>query len=112
MVHVVQHMDIRQMSLWQRCIAWFRPGYFVREVDAVVRVTAVAAPLANLPQIVRIYTTQQAGSLSLVSWMLFLLCNIPMLAYGMLHRERIIVTYTSIALCMEVIVIAGILLFA
>lgn len=108
--HLHYPVHIRQ-RLQERILPFFRDREWIRRLDSLVIVTSTIAPFANLPQIVRIYTTQQAGQLALSTWITFAVLNIPMFAYGMVHRERTIIGYTSGALCMEAFIIAGILMY-
>lgn len=51
-------------------------------------------PLTALPQIFKIYLLKDAAGVSILSWALPALFDIPWVMYGIIHRERpIVVTY-------------------
>jgi uncharacterized protein with PQ loop repeat len=106
------HIHKRKRQTDASLKAYPNPQRFVRILDRVVMVSSTAAPLANIPQIMQIYGSQNAGSLSLTSWIMFAVLNMPMFTYGLMHKEHLIIGYTLCALSMETVVIAGILMYS
>ena len=65
-----------------------------RLLDRAVFAAGVIGPLMTIPQILDIYTTQNATGVSITSWSAFALLDIIWLIYGFVHREiPIILTY-------------------
>ena|SRR3989344_4899651 len=69
--------------------------FWFRVLDSIVYVAGVLGPLFTLPQILQIYSTQQATGVSALSFFMWALLDIPWIVYGFAHRERpIVYTYT------------------
>jgi uncharacterized protein with PQ loop repeat len=80
-------------------------------LDVFIYPVAVFGPLALLPQVFTLYTSQSAGTLSLPTWLMLGLLNLAWLLYGAVHREwPIIVTNLALAF-LNFAVVFGILLY-
>ena len=78
-----------------------------RALDRVVLAVGVIGPLMTVPQILKIYLSQDAAGVSVLSWGMFALLDIPWILYGFVHRDRpIFITYT-LWLIMNALVFAG-----
>lgn len=64
---------------------------WIRFLDKLLVVIAVIGPLMTFPQILKIYIEKQAIGVSVLSWSLFTLFNIPWIIYGFVHKEKPIV---------------------
>ena len=87
------------------------PKSFGRMLDRVVLSLAAFTPVANIPQLVKIYS-EQTASVSIVTWSMYFLLCIPWVIYGILHREKLIVATYSINGCIHASIIVGILLYS
>lgn len=68
--------------------------YGMRLLDFVVYVAGVAGPLGTIPQVVQIYSTHDASGVSLLTWTIYALFDIPWIIYAFVHKERpLIVCY-------------------
>lgn len=97
-------------GLW----AWVRAHVHRPRADALDRTIllfAVAAPFTNIPQLLNIYV-QHRADLSLVSWTLYAAFNIPLFVHGWIRNDKIILFNSSLTIVMQLLVIAGILLYA
>jgi uncharacterized protein with PQ loop repeat len=56
--------------------------------DHIMIVVAILYPLTMLPQIILIYSLQDAGSVSLLTYSLKFFFIIPWFAYGVLHKSK------------------------
>jgi hypothetical protein len=79
-------------------------------LDRVILLFAVLAPFTNIPQLLLIYVGHKAD-LSLASWTLYVLFNIPLFTHGLIRNDRIILFNTALNMCMQLLVVAGILLY-
>ncbi|MBI2037119.1 MAG: hypothetical protein HYT14_02050 [Candidatus Liptonbacteria bacterium] len=84
----------------------------IRWLDNVVLIVAVVAPLTNIPQMYELVRTKDAGSVSLASWVLFLLISVPWLAYGVAHKDRQIFWSSAIWLFADLIVVGLIIVYS
>ena len=83
----------------------------VRWLDHLVLCVGIIGPLTTVPQIVKIYTLQNATGVSLFAWLFPAIFDIPWIIYGIVHRERpIAVTYTLWLIGNSVVAI-GVLLY-
>lgn len=88
------------------------PKKWVRWFDRFLLIFAVIGPLAAFPQVFKIYYLQSAGDLSLITWGLLSLGNIPWIIYGFVHKEKpIMVAYISWFI-VNLAIIIGILIYS
>jgi MtN3 and saliva related transmembrane protein len=52
----------------------------------------VIGPVMTIPQIYKIYFYHSAAGVSLISWLSFGILDIPFLLYGIVHKDKPIVT--------------------
>ena len=57
-------------------------------VNRTCAIFAVIMPLTTAPQIIMLYTTQNASGLSLAMWVLYTIGVIPFLLFGLLYRHK------------------------
>lgn len=80
-------------------------------LDVLMYPVAIAAPLALLPQVWKLYATHDASSLSLPTWATFGILNLVWIAYARVHKETpVLVTNVMMAL-LNFAVAVGILLY-
>jgi uncharacterized protein with PQ loop repeat len=60
-------------------------------IDRLIFFVALTQPLAAIPQIIAIYTRQDAHSLSLLSWIIYLVFDIMWLWYGVTDKQRAVI---------------------
>jgi MtN3 and saliva related transmembrane protein len=81
-------------------------------VDKICYAASVFMPATAIPQIYQLYTTQDAGSLSLLMWMLYIVGMVPFLLFGILHKEKQLIVLNVLWMIASVMMIFGILLFS
>ncbi len=86
--------------------------FFIRLLDKLLIIIAAIAPLFSIPQILKIFSTQSAGDLSLVSWLTWTIVDIPWIIYGFVHKEKPIVIGYILWFLMNAAVVVGIILFS
>lgn len=59
-----------------------------RLINRVCAVFAILMPLTTLPQIYLLYSTKNAGGLSLSMWVLYTIGCIPFLMFGYIYKHR------------------------
>lgn len=110
MYHGFHHLHARK-RIYKNLETFPSRSLLKRLFDYIMYAAAIAAPLALLPQVIELYSTKDAGVLSLPTWALLGLLNCLWLFYGILHREPPIII-TNIALAaINFIIVAGILLY-
>ncbi len=64
---------------------------WLRLLDGIVLLGGIIAPIFTIPQIVLIYYTHSATGVSVVTWSVYALLDVPWILYGFAHKERAIV---------------------
>ncbi len=106
---------LRHLHLRKRRAAGYEPyparGVWLRFLDRLVLVAGVVGPVATIPQILKIYLTQDATGVSALSWGTWALFDIPWILYGLAHRERPIAITYALWFTVNALVFVGVLLY-
>ena len=63
-------------------------------LDTVVLTAGILSPIFTLPQIFLIYSTHSAAGVSVVTWGVYALFDLPWILYGVVHKDRaILISY-------------------
>lgn len=73
---------------------------------------ALAGPLLTIPQVITIYTRRTAAGVSLMTWTAYAILNIAWLAYGIKHRERMIILNNILWLIVNTLVAVGVIIYS
>ncbi len=84
---------------------------FRRGIDKLVLIIAFLAPLVELPQLIEIYALKAAGSVSLLTWSMFVVFGVPWLIYGIIHKEKPVIILYSLWIIIDSAIVVGILLY-
>ncbi|MDR3571399.1 MAG: hypothetical protein P4L81_04350 [Candidatus Pacebacteria bacterium] len=57
-------------------------------LDGIVMVAGVLGPLCTLPQVVIIYGSHHAAGVSVLTWGLYAILDVPWILYGLAHRQK------------------------
>lgn len=83
------------------------PNKKIRFLDDLIMVIAVVFPLTTLPQIFEIWVNKNAEIISLFTWSSWLVFSIPLIIYGIVHKEKPIIVMYSLWILMHSLVIIG-----
>lgn len=75
-------------------------------IDHSVIIASIISPLATIPQAVTIWQGDVEG-VSIVMWIIFLLCSVVTVSYTILHRLRSLYLAQAAWVLMEVIILFG-----
>lgn len=84
----------------------------VSTFEKFVLLIAIIEPLSTLPQIFDLYTSKDASSLSLLSWVLFAGASVVWLVYGLKIKSRPLIASSLLWITTELILMAGIVLYS
>jgi len=87
------------------------PNKWVRFLDNFLLVVAVFGPLVLIPQVLKVYTTQNVVGLSLFTWLFMTAGSVPWVIYGMVHKEKPIIIAYSLIFVFHALVLAGIFIY-
>ncbi len=106
----IHHLQRRKRS-HQNTEQYPHPNKWIKILDDILMAVAIIGPLMNLPQIYKIYSEQIASGLSLISWSLYAICDIPWIIYGIVHKEKPIMIAYILWFLTNMTVVIGIFLF-
>lgn len=113
MPHILTMLHIHMRKrVHQKLSPYPHPNKFKRYLDKVIFIVAVASPLAAIPQAFKIWTTKQAGDISLLFWLLLLALQFVWLTYGLVHKEKPIILNAMLWIMAEIVIITGILMYS
>lgn len=83
-----------------------------RGFDYLMYVVAILGPMALLPQVISIYSTQNVDGLVPLTWLLLAGINAMWVMYATLHREAPVAIASVIAGVLNIAGLTGILMFS
>ena len=79
--------------------------------DRLIIVISIAYPLSSLPQLISVYRGNTEG-VSILSWLIFLICASLFLAYGIRHRVTPMIVANSLWIIVDSMIVIGLLIRA
>lgn len=80
-------------------------------VDRLTYGIAILEPLITLPQVYAIWNTKDASGVSISSWAGYWIFGIIWLWYGIVHKDKAIITYNSLYLGLECLIVIGAIMY-
>ena len=81
-------------------------------IDQMMLVASVVHPLSATPQVFKIYATQSAEGVSLLTWMSFMILGLIFLAYGISHGLKPYILAQVLWLIIDFMIVLGILMYS
>ena len=107
----IHHISKRK-RVHKRFESYPHPKKGIRLFDKFLMIIAIVGPLMSLPQILKIFILKDASGISIISWSLYALFNIPWIIYGFVHKEKPIVVAYLLWFSTNVIIIIGAILYS
>jgi uncharacterized protein with PQ loop repeat len=82
-----------------------------RFIDKFIFVVATLQPLANVPQIIAIFSHKSAHDVSISSWAIFLFFDFLWLWYGLAEKQSVIIISAVLFAIFELLVLVGAILY-
>jgi uncharacterized protein with PQ loop repeat len=82
-----------------------------RVINRIIFPVAALQPLGTIPQIIRLYTHHNAVSISISSWLIFVLFDLLWLWYGIDNKQNAVIVSAILFTLLEGIVLVGGLLY-
>ena len=108
--HLASHIHQRK-RIHEKHEPYPHPDPNIRRLDQIVMVVSFIYPLTAIPQILKIWSTQDASGISLITWSLWLVLAMPMLAYGIAHKTKPLIFMYSLWIIMHAIIILSAIKF-
>ena len=83
----------------------------IKTLDHICGFFSIAMPLTTLPQIIKIYVEKDVAGISLLYWVLYTISCIPFLLYGIVHKAKPVAILNLSWIIVNLVIIAGILLY-
>lgn len=83
----------------------------VRFYDHFIYIIVVAAPIANLPQLFKIWIEKDASGVSAISWFLFSVMSVSWLIYGLLHKNKHILLMNGALMLVQAFIAIGAVIY-
>ncbi|MBD3311402.1 MAG: hypothetical protein GF349_02820 [Candidatus Magasanikbacteria bacterium] len=94
MTNPIHHIHRRKRK-YQKLEKYPHPDKVKKFMDKFILIVGVVGPMMALPQIYKIYSLQDATSISIFTFSAYLVFDVVWFTYGILHREKpIILVYT------------------
>lgn len=84
----------------------------ITTVDRLMAVAAIIHPLTALPQVFKIYSTQNVLGISLWTWLGFMLLGIIFLLYGIVHKIRPFILTQLLWFIIDFMIVIGIIIYS
>jgi uncharacterized protein with PQ loop repeat len=82
-----------------------------RLIDRATYAAAVIEPIVTIPQAATLFIHKNAAGISLSSWIGYELLTIVWMWYGVVHKDKLILTYQGLFFIVQTFVIAGGLMY-
>ena len=87
------------------------PNKKIKFLDNLIYFIGVLGPVLTLPQFFKIINSQSSQGVSLISWSSYLVMATIWLIYGIVHKDRHIITAYSGWVVVELMVVIAIVLY-
>lgn len=84
---------------------------YAKAVDNSVYFVGIVTPLISSVQLIKIIKERDASSLSLVTWIIFLISSVAWMIYGIVHKENEITLSNLLFVIVNALIIGGIIWF-
>lgn len=104
-------IDHLRKRIYKKHEKYPHPDKKKRFIDNFIYIAAIVGPLFTLPQVIEIWKTQSAGSVSIFTWVLFTTVSLTWMYYGYVHKEKPIMISNGLWTFMYLLVIISALIF-
>lgn len=108
--HGFHHLHLRK-RVHQKLEKYPHPHKYKRIMDELVYVMGIFGPVMSLPQVIKIWSEQDASSISLLTWVAYLFGSICWLIYGIMHQEKPIIISNFLYVFVNVAIIIGVIIY-
>lgn len=83
-----------------------------RLIDQMMLVASIIHPLTATPQVFKIYATQSAIGVSLLTWISFMLLGLVFLGYGITHGLKPYILAQVLWFIIDFMIVLGVLMYS
>lgn len=82
-----------------------------KAVDSGVSAMGLFSSFMALPQVIKVYSTQNVGSLTAITWLTAFLASLAWLFYGIFYKSKPILASSSVSLLVNFMMVISFLIF-
>lgn len=106
----LHHYHLRK-RIHQKCEPCPHPNKFKRLYDKFIYVIAILAPIANIPQLLKVWIEKDASGVSSLSWFFFSGISVTWLIYGILHKDKHILIMNAALMIIQALIAVGVIVY-
>jgi uncharacterized protein with PQ loop repeat len=84
----------------------------MRPIEKLMYVVSLAYPLTAVPQIIKVYSTQNVESLALLSWILYVIFGVIFVIYAISEKLKPLIIEGTLWVAVYVLMAGAIVLYA
>lgn len=84
-------------------------SHVINLLDRLAYLMGAVTVLVNIPQLISVWTAPDTEGVSLVSWVGFFLGSCFWVVYGVLHKEKPIITVNAMLIVVQGLIVIGVL---
>lgn len=105
------HHHHKRKRIHQKYEQYPHPDKFIRFIDNAIIVMGISVTIFTIPQAAQIWINKTAAGVSFITWLVYLLNTLIWTLYGILHRAKPIAVTYSLMTSINIVVVAGIIVF-
>lgn len=105
------HSHIRKKSIHERREKYPSSDSRIKYLDDLVMMIAFIMPLMTIPQIYTIWIEGMAEGVSVITWAMYGILSIPMVIYGIVHKDKPIMLMYFLWIIVDSLVVIGTFVF-
>ena len=87
-------------------------GKGMRHIDKMIPLIVFAGPIMTIPQVYKIWESQNAAGVSLTSWVAYSALSFFWILYAFAHKERVVLLHNILYFIVCTFVVIGVLSFS
>lgn len=110
-MNFISHHLHKRKRIHEKFEKYPHPDPKIRFLDNAMMAIAVFGPLANVSQIIKIFSEKSSVGLSVSSWIMYACFNVFWISYGLAHKERPIIISSFLWLLTQIVVLTGVVIY-
>lgn len=105
------HHQVRK-RIYKNLEPFPHPNRLKRIIDTIIIIISPAGAVLTIPQVIKIWGEKTAEGLSIITWVGYLVIAVFWLIYGLVHKEKPIIIAYLLLIVVNVLVVAGIIVYS
>ncbi len=107
----IHHFHLRKRKYHRNMKKYPNKDLKVKLLDNSMLIVGSLAPLFAIPQIIQVYTTRKTDGLAWPTFFLIGLSNILWIVYGVVHKDRQIISANILFFMANALILIGIIIY-